>query len=30
VLFIALILASIGFYFWRLSRKGRMELRYDT
>ncbi|MEX0852386.1 MAG: tripartite tricarboxylate transporter permease [Bauldia sp.] len=30
ILFIAMILASIGFYFWRMSRKGRMELHYDN
>jgi len=30
LVFIALILGSIGFYFWRIARKGRLELRYDT
>jgi TctA family transporter len=30
ILFIALILASIGFYFWRMSRQDRLELRYDV
>ena len=29
LVFIALILASIGFYFWRMSRRTGLQLRYD-